>query len=115
MPVIMLSEEQAKLINETLEPIEFRDPQGRVLGKFINGALEPIEFRDPQGRVLAKIHPVDLAAIERARRASASGSKSYPSKVVQAHMRALQDAADKGMSQEQLWELHQQLKREAQS
>src|SRR5262249_11005479 len=89
MPVITLSEEQAKLFN---------------------GAREPVEFRDPEGRILAKVHPEDWAAVERAKRARASNSPRIPATTVEAHFRVLQEAADKRMSVEQLLALYQRLK-----
>ncbi len=83
MSHIILTEEQARLVS---------------------GSSQPIEVRDPGGRVVAQLTPLsaeDMAAIEESKRALAANEESYPSERVELLLQRFDEMDAKGLLNEQ--------------
>jgi hypothetical protein len=87
MPIV-LTDEQARILRQTQEPVELRDPQGRPLALAI------------------LFDPVEVEMIERSREALARGEPGIPSEQVQAFLRRLHEIAEtEGIDERKLKDL----------
>jgi hypothetical protein len=70
MPHIVLSPEQASILEQAIEPVEFRDAQGRILARILS--------------------PIDEAALAEVRRRRRRNNPSYPAAEVRGRLEKLQ-------------------------
>jgi hypothetical protein len=75
MPHIVLTAEQAKILEQAVEPVEIRDEQGRVLTTVLS--------------------PVDEAALEKHRNRRGQNRPSYPAAEVEARFRRLEEISQR--------------------
>jgi hypothetical protein len=73
MKHIILTAEQAQIVQQAKEPVEVRDDQGRTIAH------------------LTLLDPADIELIELSKRRLASGGPRIPSAQVQAHLRRLEE------------------------
>jgi hypothetical protein len=74
MPHIVLTDEQAKILAQTTEPVEVRDSRGRTVAQ------------------LTLLDPMEVEAVERWKRTrGAKQEPGVPSEQVQAHFRRLEE------------------------
>jgi hypothetical protein len=77
MPYIVLTEEQAQIIQQARGPVELRDAKGR-----------PVARGTP-------LSPEDAEMIARSRESQAAGGPRVPSAQVQAHLQKLEEIASR--------------------
>jgi hypothetical protein len=93
MPHIVLTDEQARVISESTEPVDVFDPSGRILN-----FLKPLD-------------PVLAETILECKRRLATSDSRIPSEDVQAHLRKLEEVRQReGMDREKMLQLLRQLR-----
>ncbi len=89
MKHIVLNDEQIRILSQAAGAVEARTPDGKCLG-YIDFTFEE------------KI-------VEECKRLRESSKRSFSSQQVKAHFRALEEAANQGATEDQLWALLKQL------
>ena len=85
---ITLTPEQARVLQETTQFVEVRDEQGKTVGN------------------LTLLSPVDLEAIDQAKRVRALSKPRVPSDQVQTHLRRLEEIRNReGMDEAKMLDL----------
>ena|SRR5712691_231389 len=88
MPYIVLTEEQARVMTESQQNVEVRDPQGRVLA------------------FLAPLDPTLAETIRECQRRHATPGPRIPAEDVQAHLRRLEEIRQReGMDRDKMLDL----------
>jgi hypothetical protein len=75
MPHIVLTPEQAKILEQAVEPVEIRDEQGRVLTRVLS--------------------PVDAEALEKYRSRRGQNRPSYPAADVETRFKRLEEISQR--------------------
>src|SRR5689334_5693145 len=103
MTILVLNREQTELVRRAEGPVEVRDSEGRVVTRI-----------DPSAREAEAdyIIPNEAELIAAALRSRGTKQPRYTSEQVQAHLRALDDAAARGASEDELLALSKRLREE---
>jgi hypothetical protein len=104
MTILTLNQEQTKLVKSAVGPVEVRDAEGRVVTR-----IEPPAREAETDYVI----PNEAELIAAALRARGTKQPKYTSEQVRAHLRALDDAAARGASEDELRSLSERLLDEA--